>query len=980
MHYKASFLIILLAVAGCFVCVSDESDAGDVVSVLIDEGNGSFHWEEVDGPGSVIGMLEAAASSVGMELTGKDGVITVDGLTERTIGSASTGGTVEVSGTTGDTVKSCWNVYSWDGTAWIPAEDLSAVSPEAIAVIFAPEGVVPVSNPDDKQAWTMYRGDSLNSSSKEVRSFATGDIEYPWSEDGAAHAGLLYAHGMVIQKFGIDMGTGYARVVALDAATGEVVTCSDGSPWDFRFLSGANYESSTPVIVGDSVYVATMTGFIYRIPLDDGPGQDYCNVTSFGGVPYTEAEKVPSVIKKFDVGTTYDSAFTTMVCWSGALYMAHSNGMVYCYDLGLNLVWSYQMEGSAYLTSPTVTDGCVYMGCLNGHLYILDAATGEEIADELVYQVQYGSKNVKLYGNVGQVAVVDDAVIFSVSDGLGMSQMNSGLACYQFDKTTGILVQRFFSTDLGILGRFVTPVDTDDFQGAYMVISDGIATSLCRISTAGEFETVLGGLPEIHSPMLLVNDESLFAVCYNSLDGIYMISLDGKIEGVAKCSPSVRNFNMIPLLVMDGFVLGGTDAGIYRLDGAFEGYVPETKQEGSPVIIILAEIVGGILLALGAIYCYLKFVKGIDAPFSYLRKSFRHYLYGDDISHNTRSRHRLKFVLLIGTILVFLSFTLSLCCGSNGVVDPVTAFSSLFSAISKDGNGLTVLETSIFESRLPRAIAAMAVGIGLSVAGCMYQAMIRNPLVDPYIMGVSSGAAIAAIAVIAFDFTLFGLFPPHSAFLIVFSAMIGGIAAFLCTMFLAERAGGQSINYVLAGVVVGLALSAVQTLMLTMAGNKLSNALSWLYGSFAQITWPQVGILFFLALFLSLVPLIWAKEFNLVLLGEDQARQMGLDVKRFNRLMLILASVLTAVCVAFVGVIGFVGLVIPHLCRMLLGSDHRMVLPSSICFGAVMLMLADLLARTGYYGMELPVGAITTIIGIPVFAYLLIKKGRMYDG
>ena len=117
-----------------------------------------------------------------------------------------------------------------------------------------------------------------------------------------------------------------------------------------------------------------------------------------------------------------------------------------------------------------------------------------------------------------------------------------------------------------------------------------------------------------------------------------------------------------------------------------------------------------------------------------------------------------------------------------------------------------------------------------------------------------------------------------------------------------------------------------------------------------------------------------------MLLGEDQARQMGLDVRRFNRWMLILASVLTSVCVAFRGVIGFVGLVIPHLCRMLLGSDHRMVLPASICFGGVMLMLADLLARTGYYGMELPVGAITTVIGIPVFAYLLIKRGSMYDG
>ena len=235
-------------------------------------------------------------------------------------------------------------------------------------------------------------------------------------------------------------------------------------------------------------------------------------------------------------------------------------------------------------------------------------------------------------------------------------------------------------------------------------------------------------------------------------------------------------------------------------------------------------------------------------------------------------------------------------------------------------------------------------------------------------MGVSSGAGVAAIAVIAFDFTFFGMFSSHSIFLTAITACIGGLIAFACTMLLAEKSGGSAINYVLSGVV------------LTMAGNKLSNALSWLYGSFAEVTWSQVGIIVFLAVFLSLVPLIWAKELNLVLLGEDQARQMGLNVRRFNRWMLILASILTSVCVAFCGVIGFVGLVIPHLCRMLLGSDHRMVLPASICFGGVMLMLADLLARTGYYGMELPVGAITTVIGIPVFAYLLIKRGRMYDG
>ena len=471
----------------------------------------------------------------------------------------------------------------------------------------------------------------------------------------------------------------------------------------------------------------------------------------------------------------------------------------------------------------------------------------------------------------------------------------------------------------------------------------------------------------------------IYAVSYSSADPIYQISLDGTILGVASCPSEVRNFNMIPLLVLGDTVFGGTDSGIYRFDGAFMPYVETAPVQSQPVIFVIAEIIGAILVALAAVYAILRY-KGHEKPFSYLKSSFVHYLYGEDQSHNTRNRHRLKFVVIVGAVFTFAAFTLCLCIGSTSIQNPVEAYSALFSAISKGGVGLDTLETTIYVSRLPRTIAALAVGIGLSVAGCVYQAIIRNPLVDPYIMGVSSGAGVAAIAVIAFDFTFFGLFSSHSVFLTAITACVGGLIAFGCTMLLAEKAGGSAINYVLSGVVIGLAFSAVQTIMLTMAGNKLSNALSWLYGSFAEVTWSQVWIIVALSVFLSLVPLIWAKELNLVLLGEDQARQMGLNVRRFNRWMLILASILTSVCVAFCGVIGFVGLVIPHLCRMLLGSDHRMVLPASICFGGVMLMLADLLARTGYYGMELPVGAITTVIGIPVFAYLLIKRGRMYDG
>ena len=961
---------ILLVTA---VCIVPPSDATGDTDVLLDHGNGSVEWTQSSG-GTVEDVLADAMIGLGVDFEISSGTISVDGVSSKTVGSSSNGGSLEESGATGATVTTEWHVFLWDGSSWVETDELSApADASAVALAFYPDGIAPVVTPDHPYAVTMSRGDSSNTGNFDADYSSGEEYEVTWSETGTAHANILYAGGYVFQKYGID-STGTARVVCIDGETGEHV-------WDFEFTSGSNYESSTPLIVGDWIYVATMTGYIYRIPLYEGPGENNANVTSIGGVPFSEASPVEAVLKDFEVGNTYDSGFSSMVFDSGVIYVTHSNGMVYCFDTDLSLIWSQMLDGSTYLVAPTVYDGYLFTGALDGRLNVLDAVGGGIVADTTVAQYRYQSK---VYGGVGQVAVQPTGngtytLYMTFSDGLGMSQINCGFAIYEFSPSGNVLVERYRNEDLGDMGRYILPVDTPDFRGVYFVAAPGSGTNLYRIDSAGNLETMTEGLAEIHSAPVLADDRYIYLVSYSSSDPIYQISLDGTIVGTASCPSGVRNFNMIPLVVLGDTIFGGTDSGIYRFDGAFPVYVAPSLEQGQPLILIIAEIVAAILVALGLVYAVLRF-KGHEKPFNYLKTSFLHYLYGDDQSHNTRNKHRLKFIIVIGAILTFAAFTLCLCVGSTSIENPVEAYSALFSAISKGGVGLDSLETTIYVSRLPRTIAALAVGIGLSVAGCIYQAIIRNPLVDPYIMGVSSGAGVAAIAVIAFDFTFFGMFSSHSIFLTAITACIGGLIAFACTMLLAEKSGGSAINYVLSGVVIGLAFSAVQTIMLTMAGNKLSNALSWLYGSFAEVTWSQVGIIVFLAVFLSLVPLIWAKELNLVLLGEDQARQMGLNVRRFNRWMLILASILTSVCVAFCGVIGFVGLVIPHLCRMLLGSDHRMVLPASICFGGVMLMLADLLARTGYYGMELPVGAITTVIGIPVFAYLLIKRGRMYDG
>ena len=360
--------------------------------------------------------------------------------------------------------------------------------------------------------------------------------------------------------------------------------------------------------------------------------------------------------------------------------------------------------------------------------------------------------------------------------------------------------------------------------------------------------------------------------------------------------------------------------------------------------------------------------------------AIRKVLDGKSETHIGRKKHRARMMLLLGIILLLIMFTLALCIGPNGFINPIEAYSALFTSIGKDPSTYTETEVTIYSSRMPRAIAAIAVGLGLSVAGAAYQAVIRNPLVDPYIMGVSSGAGTFAIATIAYGFTFFGLISAHSPYLTAVASIVGGLIAFLITMTIAQRAGASTNAYVLSGVVVGLIFGALQTVMIIFAGNAISNTMLWLFGSFAQINKTETLCVLIPSILLSIVIMRYSKELNLILLGEGQARQMGLNVKRFNALILICASALASFCVAFVGIIGFVGLVIPHLCRMLFGGDHRIVLPASVAFGGAIMIGADLLARMIQPGLELPVGAITTLIGVPVFAYLLFRRGKMYNG
>ena len=975
--------VMMVAVAALVIMSSlmftvNTDAGGSSDKVLFDMGNGSTVWSDINGTGTIDDVLRKAASDSGFEYSSSSGKITLNGLTETTIGGAAAGGSLGSPGATGKKVTAKWTPFVWDSEngKWVKVTNINSAYPGgSLAIGFYSDGQVPTETPDHPKSWTMIRGDAHQTGAQDAVA-SEEKAELKWSSEiknKGVYAAVLYAQDRIFVKHGASAPPASSTFVCY-SMDGEML-------WKIEFPSVMYYEITTPAIVGDNIYVPTSHGYILKIPLIEGPGENNENVTTFGNVKYNSlntSDKVgaiPSVTAPL-TGMKFNNGPGSLVYDSGVIYVGSCNGMIYCFDLDLNLIWSQQLGGCAYFFSHTVYNGYIFAGALDGKLYAIDKTNGKVIDNILVYTRTVSGRE---YGSVQQVAVFEEAgkyvLMFGVSDGRGLNSMIGGIGIYVFDGSK-LSKRALIMDEFGLVPNYVLPIDNDEFRGVYFTGSKG----LFRVDISGKTELINSDFNTQRAPMTLVNGDSIYIQSYTINEPIYVVSLDGRIKNAYTPNTAVTNFSMNPPLIIDGWLFSGNDSGLNVSYGSLPRYGGGNEGE-TPLIFTLAMILAVILAVLAVLYIVIRVVKKEKNPFNYISRSVKHYLGGEDLRHNRRSRNRLRVVLAIGILISVAVFITSLCVGYQATMSLGEMLSSLFSAITHGGADPSNLnEIRVFESRLPRTLAAFAVGVGLSIAGSMYQAIIRNPLVDPYIMGVSAGAGTAAVAVIAFNFTFFGLLSPGSIYATAIIAMIGGLIAFSITMFIAEKAGGASINYVLAGVVVGLAFSAVQTLMLSMAGQNVSNALTWLFGSFANVTWDQVWLILLPGLSMAMVPLLWAKEFNLVLLGEDQAQQMGLNVRRFNRSMLILASLLTSLCVAFVGIIGFVGLVIPHLCRMMLGGDHRLVLPTSIAFGGALMMLADLASRTLYLGQELPVGAITTMIGVPVFAYLLIRRGKMYEG
>ncbi|MEK5040036.1 FecCD family ABC transporter permease [Sporosarcina sp. FSL K6-3457] len=282
-------------------------------------------------------------------------------------------------------------------------------------------------------------------------------------------------------------------------------------------------------------------------------------------------------------------------------------------------------------------------------------------------------------------------------------------------------------------------------------------------------------------------------------------------------------------------------------------------------------------------------------------------------------------------------------------------------------------ELIIWNIRLPRVLLALCVGASLSLAGAAFQGLLRNPLADPYTIGVSSGAALGAVLVLFFQFTIIGL---GSFTLPVVSIASGFIT--LMIVFGLVRLSSRSLaieTIVLAGIIVGSFIGSITSLLISL-GDKdaMTQIMYWLYGSVGMRGWSHIHLVVPFMIIGTIILLMHYRELNALALGEEAADHIGVNVKRGKIMILIGASLLTGAAVAVSGSIGFVGLVIPHLVRLLTGPNHRHLLPLSMLFGGSFLILADLLARTIIAPRELPIGVITALIGAPVFAFLLIRE------
>ena len=345
-------------------------------------------------------------------------------------------------------------------------------------------------------------------------------------------------------------------------------------------------------------------------------------------------------------------------------------------------------------------------------------------------------------------------------------------------------------------------------------------------------------------------------------------------------------------------------------------------------------------------------------------------------SYMDRNKGRVYAIPFLLTVL-FLLIVISVSIGSVEI--PVaTVYKVLISRLPFitviNPDWTIAFDTIVIDIRLPRVLLAGLTGAALAVAGATYQGLFRNPLADPYLIGVAQGASLGAV--IGFLLSTGGVILGGG--IIPLLAFTGAVISTAIVYSLA-RVGKKlpSTTLILAGVALGTLLQSIVSYLIISSGDRIHGILFWLMGSFSMSQWSDVLIVLPYISVGIIVILIYARPLNIMQLDEEQAQQLGINVESVKLILLTAATLITAAAVSFVGIIGFVGIIVPHAVRLIWGADHRFLLPLSVLTGAVFLILADMLARTVLAPTEIPIGVITALCGAPFFLYLLRYKRRM---
>lgn len=324
-----------------------------------------------------------------------------------------------------------------------------------------------------------------------------------------------------------------------------------------------------------------------------------------------------------------------------------------------------------------------------------------------------------------------------------------------------------------------------------------------------------------------------------------------------------------------------------------------------------------------------------------------------------RLAKRRILILLVLAVLACFGGIISIMKGSVNV-----PLNEIIAAMTGGSAGMH--QQIIMNIRLPRTIVAGLVGVNLALSGAILQAVMKNPLADPHIIGISAGAGIMGIFIML-------LFPDLS-WLITPAAFAGAMGAAILIYILAWKNGIQPIRIILAGVAVSAFLGAGISALMIIYSDRVHSALMWMVGGLSARSWPQVMLIWPYTLAGIIFTLLAARHLNILQLGDELAKGLGLRVERTRLILTAAAALLAASAVSVVGLLGFVGLIVPHAARLMIGSDYRYLLPATIFLGAAMVMLSDTFARVAFAPVELPVGIIMAAIGAPFFLFLLRRE------